>query len=39
MAHEHYAGFAILAKRLEAAGLGVKTVVCKGWLTEKTSRP
>lgn len=32
MAHEHYAGFLILAGRLEAAGLGIKPVVCRnGW--------
>ena len=30
MEHEHYASFVLLAKRLEAAGLGIQTVVCKG---------
>ncbi len=32
MAHEHYASYTVLAKRLEAAGLGIRTVVCRdGW--------
>ena len=32
MAHEHYASYTVLAKRLEAAGLGIKALVCKdGW--------
>lgn len=32
MEHEHYAGFVLLAKRLEAAGLGISVAICKdGW--------
>jgi hypothetical protein len=30
MTHEHYAGFVLIRKWLEAAGLGLQTVVCKG---------
>jgi len=37
LAHEHYASFVILAQRLEAAGLGIKTVICKdGWPKDET---
>lgn len=32
MAHEHYAGFVLIAKWLEDANLGITTLVCKdGW--------
>jgi hypothetical protein len=32
MAHEHYAGFVLIKKWLEASGIGLQAVVCKnGW--------
>lgn len=30
MAHEHYAGFVLIKKWLEASGIGIQAVVCKG---------
>lgn len=37
MAHEHYASNVVLAKRLEAAGLGIRAVVCRdGWPKDET---